>query len=126
MGKPHAVLAVMALCFNLAAQETIADKCHAPRDPFFNQPMPEQFNGPETPKTARQVGCFKSFKTDSTMVDVVKKCGKPDNVTGSGISIFVYYMDDCSRVTIGTPDLKRLSIKHMKRKKTTVLFDNWR
>ncbi len=127
MGKIHAVLAVMALsfCLHPVAQETVADRCHAPRDPFDNQPMPEQFNSPETPKTAREVSCFTSFKTNSTMTDVVRKCGMPDQHAGSGIYIFVYYMNDCSRVTISTPDLKRFSIRHMKQKKTTVLFNNW-
>jgi hypothetical protein len=109
----------------LSAQETRAERCHAARDPFDNQPMPEQFKIPDAPKTARQVSCFASFKKDSTMLDVVRKCGIPDQHAGSGIYIFVYYMDDCSTVTIGTPDLKRLAIRHVKEKKTTVLFNNW-
>ena len=93
--------------------------------PFENQPMPEQFKIQDVPKTARQVSCFASFKKDSTVLDVVRKCGIPDQHAGSGIYIFVYYMVDCSTVTGGTPDLKRLGIKHVKQKKTTVLFNNW-
>ena len=116
---------VVSCCVHLAAQETIAQRCHAPRDPFVNQPMPDQFKIPDAPKTARQIGCFASFKKDSTMLDVVRKCGVPDQHTGSGIYIFVYYMEDCSTVTIGTPDLKRLGIRHVKEKKTTVLLGNW-
>jgi hypothetical protein len=88
--------------------------------------MPEQFKIPDAPKTARQVSCFASFKKNSTMLDVVRKCGTPDKHAGSGIYIFVYYMNDCSTVTVDTPDLKRLGIRHVRQKKTTVLFNNWR
>jgi len=28
-------------------------------------------------------------------------------------------------VTVGTPDLKHLAIRHVKEKKTAVLFNNW-
>jgi hypothetical protein len=101
-------------------------RLRSPCDAFDSQPMPEQFEIPDAPKTARQVGCFTSFKKDSTMLDVVRKCGVPDKHAGSGIYIFAYYMNDCSTVTVGTPDLKRLGIRHVKQKKTTVLFNNWR
>jgi hypothetical protein len=87
--------------------------------------MPEEFKVANASKTARQVSCFESFKSDSTMLDVVRECGVPDQHAGSGIYIFVYYMDDCSTVTVGTPDLKRLAIRHVKRKKTRVLFNAW-
>jgi hypothetical protein len=87
--------------------------------------MPEQFKIPDAPKTARQVSCFASFKKESTMLDVVRKCGIPDQHAGSGIYIFVYYMNDCSTVTVGTPDLRRLRISHVKQKKSTVLLNNW-
>jgi hypothetical protein len=60
------------------------------------------------------------------MLDVVKKCGIPDKHTGSGVYILVYYMNDCSTVSVSTPDLKRLAISHVKHGKTTVLLDNWR
>jgi hypothetical protein len=125
--KLHAVLTVFIFFsyLQLAAQETVAERCHAPHVSFGNQPMPEQFKIPDAPKTARQISCFTSFKKDSTMLDVVKKCGIPDQHTGSGIWIFVYYMNDCSTVMVGTPDLKRLGIRHVKQKKTTVLFNNW-
>lgn len=87
----------------LSAQETRAERCHAPCDAFNDQPMPEQLRIPDAPKTARQVSCFASFKEDSTMLDVVRKCGIPDRHTGSGIYIFVYYMDDCSTVGSAPP-----------------------
>jgi hypothetical protein len=87
--------------------------------------MPEQFKIPDAPKTTRQVSCFTPFKKESTMLDVVRKCGIPDKHAGSGIYIFVYYMNDCSTVTVRTPDLKRLAIRLVKQKKTTVLFNNW-
>ena len=110
----------------LSARATMAERCQAPCGTFDNQPMPEQFNIPDAPKTARQVSCFASFENDSTMLDVIRKCGIPDRHAGSGIYIFVYYMDDCSTVTVGTPDLKRLAIRHVKQEKTTVLFNNGR
>lgn len=127
MSKLHPALTVLVFlfCVQLAARETIGDRCHAPRDSFDNQPMPEQFKIPDVPKTAREISCFMSFKRESAMVDVVKKCGIPDLHAGSGIYIFVYYMNDCSTVSVGTLDLKRLAIKHVKQKKTTVLFNNW-
>ena len=127
MRKLHAVLTALALssCLQLTAQEPVPEKCHAPRDAFSNQVMPEQFKAPDVPKTARQVNCFASFKKESTMLDVVRKCEVPDQHTGSGIWIFVYYMNDCSTVTVGTPDLKRLAIRHVKQKNTSVLFNNW-
>jgi hypothetical protein len=87
--------------------------------------MPEQFKIPDAPKTARQVSCYTSFEKASTMLDVVRKCGMPDQHTGSGIYIFVYYLNDSSTVTVRTPDLKRLGIRHVKQQKTTVLFNNW-
>lgn len=107
------------------AKNTIAGRCGAPRSPSDNQPMPEQFYALDFPKTARRVSCFTSFEKDSTMFDVVRKCGIPDRHVGSGIYIFAYYMNDCSIVTVGTPDLKRLGIRHVKQKKTTVLLDSW-
>lgn len=105
---------VFSSCLQLQAQEIIVEKCHAPRDPFDIQAMPEEFKIPDVPKTAGQVSCFASFKRESTMLDVVRKCGMPDQHTGSGIWIFVYYMNDCSTVTVGTPDLKRLGIRELR------------
>jgi len=127
MRSLHAVLAVLVFSCSPwpAAQETIPERCHAPHHPFDNQPMPEQFAIPDAPKTARQASCFASFKKDATMLDVVRKCGIPHRHAGSGIYIFVYYMSDCSTVMVGTPDLKRLGIRHVKERKTTTLFDNW-
>jgi hypothetical protein len=107
------------------AKKTVAGRCGAPRDSFGNQPMPEQFYISDSPETARQVSCFTSFKKDATMFDVVSKCGIPDRHTGSGIYIFVYYMSDCSTVTVGTPDLKHVGIRHAKNGKTTILVGNW-
>lgn len=72
------------------------------------QPMPEQLKLPNTPKTARDVRCFRSFTENSAMTDVVRKCGIPDEHQGSGIYIFLYDMDDGSVVVIGTADLKLL------------------
>jgi len=128
MRKLAAMLTVLVFlsCGQLAAQKTIIERCNAPSDPFDNQPIPEQLKIPDTAKTARQVSCFTSFKKDSTMLEVVKKCGIPDKHVGSGVYIFVYYMNDCSTVSVSTPDLKRLAISYVKHGKTTVLLDNWR
>jgi len=119
------IVLVFSTVFQISARETIAERCHAPRDPFDNQPMPEQFKIPDAPKTSRKVSCFTSLSKDSTMLDVVRRCGIPDQHAGSGIYIFGYYMNYCSTVTISTPDLKRLGIRHVKEKKTTLIFNNW-
>jgi hypothetical protein len=72
------------------------------------QPIPEQIIPPDAPQTARNVECFRSFTDKSAMIDVVRKCGIPDEHQGSGIYIFLYDMDDGSLVVVGTGDLKRL------------------
>ncbi len=59
------------------------------------------------------------------MLDVVRKCGLPDQHTGSGIYIFIYYMDDCSTVRVRTPDLKRIEIRHVEKNTSTPLLNNW-
>jgi hypothetical protein len=127
VSKLHAVLTALVLSSYLqrVAQETIPGRCKVSRAAFDNQPMPEQFKILDVPKTARQVSCFTSFEKASLMLDVVRRCGVPDQHTGSGIYIFVYYLNDCSTVTVGTPDLKRLRIRHVKQRETTVLFNNW-
>ncbi|MGA2799485.1 MAG: hypothetical protein ABSE63_18025 [Thermoguttaceae bacterium] len=43
------------------------------------------------------------------MQDVVSICGLPDHHAGSGIYIFIYELEDGSKVWIGTPDLKTLN-----------------
>jgi len=88
--------------------------------------MPPQIMLPDAPKTAQQVSCFRSFTQNTTMIDVVRKCGLPDKHMGSGVCIFVYYMDDCSTVSVGTPDLQHLGISHVKQGKTTVLLKSAR
>jgi hypothetical protein len=72
------------------------------------QPIPPQIKLPEAPKTAREAKCFASFSTTSSMTDVVRKCGIPDEHQGSGIYIFLYDMADGSIVVVGTADLKKL------------------
>lgn len=48
------------------------------------------------------------------MVDVVRKCGVPDDHQGSGIYIFIYHLNDGSIVAVGTPNLERLMyVDHM-------------
>jgi hypothetical protein len=72
------------------------------------QSIPEQIKLPNAPKTTRNADCFRSFTNNSAMIDVVRKCGIPDEHQGSGIYIFLYDMDDGSLVAIGTADLKKL------------------
>ncbi len=117
------------ICLQSTAQQTLADKCKTltsstRRDD--SQPMPPQIMLPDAPKTAQQVSCFRSFTQNTTMIDVVRKCGLPDKHMGSGVYIFVYYMDDCSTVSVGTPDLQHLGISHVKQGKTTVLLKSAR
>lgn len=60
-----------------------------------------------SPPTARQIELFKKLKKDSSIVDMVTVIGKPDDEVGSGIFIFVYNLDDGTRVLIGAPDLNK-------------------
>jgi hypothetical protein len=73
-----------------------------------SQPIPPQIIVPKAPRTARQVAQFGSLKRGMSMADVVRICGVPDEHQGSGVYIFVYYMEDGSIVTIGTSDLSRI------------------
>ena len=77
------------------------------------QPVP---TFPGAPQTVRTVDCFRSFTTDNSMFDLARKCGNPDERQGSGISIFIYDMDDGSIVAAGTQDLSRghlLYVQHL-------------
>jgi hypothetical protein len=87
------------------------------------QPIPDELEVAGAPSTARKVGCFRSFTHATTMVDVVRKCGIPDEHQGSGIYIFLYDMEDGSVVAIGTADLKRLFyINHIEANRTISLL----
>ena len=85
------------------------------------QPVPE-FSG--APQTVRTVDCFRSFTEGNSMVDVARKCGPPDEHQGSGISIFIYDMDDGSIVAVGTTDLEHglMYVQHNSRKRSESLF----
>lgn len=72
------------------------------------QPIPDELKLPGAPKTVRDVQCYASFTTSSTMQEVVRKCGIPDEHQGSGIYIFLFDMTDGTIVAIGTSDLKHL------------------
>jgi hypothetical protein len=65
-----------------------------------NVALDEMF--PRAPKTARDLAHFRSLKRTMTMTDVVRECGAPDELGGSGIAIFIYHLDDGSLVAIGT------------------------
>jgi hypothetical protein len=57
------------------------------------------------------------------MIDVVRKCGIPDEHQGGGIYIFLYDMDDGSLVTIGTADLKTLMyVNHVESSRSSSLL----
>ena len=87
------------------------------------QPIPEQIRLPDAPKTSRNVECFRTFSYNSAMVDVVRKCGIPDEHQGSGIYIFLYDMDDGSLVAVGTADLKKLLyMSHIENSKSSSLL----
>jgi hypothetical protein len=73
------------------------------------QPFPPEILIPDAPKTARDIEAFRSLRKTMSMADVVRKCGLPDDLTGSGIHIFVYRLRDRSTVIVGTGgDLKSL------------------
>jgi hypothetical protein len=118
---------ILLFCPELVGEQAVKDRCEKlasfPPRREDNQPIPEPLKIPDAPKTVRDVRCFRSFTRDSTMVDVVRKCGIPDKHVGSGIFIFVYYMRDCSTVSVGTGDLKRLGITYVKNGQPTVLLE---
>jgi hypothetical protein len=89
--------------------------------------MPPQILLSDSPPTARDLSCFQSIRADMTMVDVVKRCGIPDEHVGSGIYIFVYHLRDGGSVAVGTPDLKRLfDVTHTDANgKSSTLFANF-
>jgi hypothetical protein len=73
-----------------------------------SQLLPLQIMFPDAPKTARDIEAFRSLRRAMTMMDVVRKCGLPDEDQGSGLHVFVYRLRDGSAVYIGTGDLKSL------------------
>ena len=114
---------ILFLSSELVAQKAISERCSATSSRHEDsQPIPEQLKVPKAPKTARQVSFFHSFNRSSTMTDVVRKCGIPDEHLGSGLYLFVHYMNDCSTVSVSTGDLQHLGIKHVKQGKSTVLL----
>jgi len=115
--------------FRYLGNQAIENNCEslksASQRPEDNQPIPKQLKIPNAPKTAREVSCFESLNKNSTMHNVVTKCGVPDKHLGSGVYIFSYYMNDCSVVSVSTPDLQRLVMKHVKDGNTTTILSNW-
>jgi len=96
---------VLSSGLRLYGQQSIVQRCEAARSlprAEDNQPIPEQLKIPNAPKTAREVSCFVSLNKKSAMA----------------------VMNDCSTVSISTPDLQRLVMKHMKQGKSTVLLSN--
>lgn len=63
---------------------------------------------PNASEKAKTIDCFRSLKPAVSMDTVVKHCGRPDDVLGSGIYIFVWNMSDGSTVSIGTSTLDRI------------------
>jgi hypothetical protein len=59
---------------------------------------------PKAPKTVRDLAHFRALKRTMSMSDVVRRCGEPDELGGSGINIFIYHLDDGSLVAIGSAD----------------------
>jgi hypothetical protein len=59
---------------------------------------------PKAPKTARDLAHFRALKRTMSMSEVVRQCGEPDELGGSGINIFIYHLDDGSLVAIGSAD----------------------
>ena len=61
---------------------------------------------PNPPKTARGLSAFRVLTPKMSITDLVRQCGSPDELGGSGIFIFVYHLDDGSLVVIGTTGTK--------------------
>ena len=55
----------------------------------------------DAPQTARVLEPFQRIFPKMTGADVVKLCGNPDEIGGSGITIFIYHLQDGTSVLIG-------------------------
>jgi hypothetical protein len=113
ISKAAIFLNAVLYCFSGAwAQETV-QKTHVRELPRYMtdtpQLIPEQIKLPDAPPTARDTRCFRGLTKRSSMLDVVRRCGIPDEHHGSGIYIFLYKMEDGSIVAVGTPDLTQLA-----------------
>ena len=88
-----------------------------------NPALDEMF--PSSTETARNLAAFKRLTRAMSMNDVVMRCGKPDEVGGSGISIFIYDLKDGSLVVIAASnsDVPIMYASHIERNgKTTPLI----
>jgi hypothetical protein len=59
----------------------------------------------DAPATVRQLEPFKKLKRDSSVMDMIKLVGNPDDEAGSGIYILVYKLEDGTEVHIGAANL---------------------
>lgn len=57
---------------------------------------------PNAPKSVRELKAFRSLKSGMTMAEIVSRCGAPDEIAGSGFSIFIYHLMDGSLVVMGS------------------------
>jgi hypothetical protein len=55
---------------------------------------------PNAPVTARDLAAFRSINRRMTMAEVVSRCGKPDELSGSGYYVFTYRLSDGSFVNL--------------------------
>jgi hypothetical protein len=60
---------------------------------------------PKAPKTVRDLAHFRALKRTMSMSEVVRRCGVPDELQGSGINIFIYHLGDGSIIAIGAADI---------------------
>ncbi|MGC2528996.1 MAG: hypothetical protein WA639_14705 [Candidatus Acidiferrum sp.] len=67
-----------------------------------NQALDQMF--PNARPAERDFAHFRSIKQSMSMNDVARRCGIPDELGGSGISIFIYHLADDSLVVIGAAD----------------------
>ena len=86
--------------------------CHksTPTDTPGMQIIRKAYGRVAAPKTARSLETFKSLTRNMNMVDVVKQCGLPDEEAGSGLSYFIYYLQDGSEVAIANDGQKLFNI----------------
>jgi hypothetical protein len=70
---------------------TMTEKQNAAIDAMF----------PDGPMAWRELAHFRNLKRSMSMSAIVRECGVPDEVGGSGIMIFIYHLFDSSLVVIG-------------------------
>jgi hypothetical protein len=81
----------------------------------FERELPNELRIPDAPRTAGNIKCFESFRSDTGLAEVIRKCGLAGYYEENrAYHKFLHDMEDESVVVIGSDDLKHLDyINHV-------------